>query len=411
MGFSDPTNKPYAKEQIVKLDPKKILDVGAGQGVYLDIIRQNLPEDVIVHAVEVWQPYIDQFNLNARYDKVFNQDVRTITDFDYDLVILGDILEHMTEAEALEVWNKVSNQAKHAIISMPIIHYHQEAINGNPYEVHVEEDWTTERILKAFGEIKEYKEFPVTGVFVATFENKMIPKTIWQTYKDPYEKLTDYMKDAMYSWKQYNPKYQVNYMDDAQAAQFILEEYGKEWYDLFINLPVGVMKGDLWRYMIIYSYGGIYADLDTICSRPVSSWIKNGYKMFVCPENDRDFCQWTFAASPKNPIIGSVLEYIKHKLTNPDYSKQHFVHNHTGPVAWSYGILNALNLEYGFNLIENFDLLNKSEKAKEYGLYLYGGEKWRIFHFDAVKHIYGSQKWNDGNYVQWIEDPLVKGAV
>ena len=172
MGFSDPTNKPWTQEKIIELKPTTVLDVGAGQGVYLDLIRQGLGAGVIVNAVEVWQPYIDQFNLENRYDKLFAMDVRQMTNFKYDLIILGDVLEHMSEESAVELWDNISKQAKCAIISIPIIHYHQDAINGNPYEIHIEEDWNTERVLNTFKGIVEHKEFPVTGVFIAKFDNQ-----------------------------------------------------------------------------------------------------------------------------------------------------------------------------------------------------------------------------------------------
>ena len=171
MGFSDPTNKPWTQKKIVELNPTTVLDVGAGQGVYLDLIRESLGNSVIVAAVEVWQPYIDQFNLEQRYDYLYPVDVRDLTSFNFDLVILGDILEHMPEKDAVELWDRISKEAKYAIISIPIIHYHQEALNGNPYEVHVEEDWSTSRVLEKFHSIIEHVEFPVTGVFVAKFNH------------------------------------------------------------------------------------------------------------------------------------------------------------------------------------------------------------------------------------------------
>ena len=170
MGFSDPTNKPWTQQKIVELNPKTILDVGAGQGVYLNLIRESLGDNPIVTAVEVWQPYIDQFNLENRYDYLYPLDVRELSSFEYDLVILGDVLEHMSEQDAIDLWDRISKQAKYAIISIPIIHYHQDAINGNPYEIHVDEDWNTERVLKSFHSIIEHVEFPVTGVFVAKFK-------------------------------------------------------------------------------------------------------------------------------------------------------------------------------------------------------------------------------------------------
>lgn len=50
MGFSDPTNKPWTQAKIKELNPKTVLDVGAGQGVYLNLIRESLGSDVIVSA-------------------------------------------------------------------------------------------------------------------------------------------------------------------------------------------------------------------------------------------------------------------------------------------------------------------------------------------------------------------------
>jgi mannosyltransferase OCH1-like enzyme len=237
----------------------------------------------------------------------------------------------------------------------------------------------------------------------------MIPKVIWQTYKDPFDQLQPYMLDAVNTWKILNPEYEYRYMDDSQAAQFILEEYGQEWHDLFVGLPVGVMRGDLWRYMIIYKYGGIYTDLDTECLNPINTWLNEEYEIIVCPETNLHFCQWTFAASAGNPILKSVLDTIKEKLINPTYGSPHFVHTHTGPAVWTEGIMKALDIKVD-NLIDDHLLLNSSNNAKLYKFHCYGGENWRIFHFIDVKHIYGSQKWDDGNYIQWIEDPLVRGT-
>jgi mannosyltransferase OCH1-like enzyme len=235
----------------------------------------------------------------------------------------------------------------------------------------------------------------------------MIPKIIWQTYKDSFDMLPQYMKDAAQTWRDKNPEYEWRYMDDEQAAEFILTEFGEEWHNIFINAPVGVMRGDIWRYMIIYKYGGVYADLDTECWKPISSWMMEDKDMIVCPETSEHFCQWTFAASPNHPVIKSVLDQIKLEFINPDYNAQHFVHNLTGPAVWTRGINYKLNVNVK-NLIDDYLLINSSENAKLYKFYCYGGEQWRIFHFEAVKHLYGSQTWKEG-YVQWIEDPLVKG--
>lgn len=170
MGYSDPENKPWALEKIKEIDPKTVLDCGAGAGTYLDLIKANLGYQTIVVGVEAWYPYIIKYDLEDRYDILYPIDIRDMASFQYDLVILGDILEHMPEADAVLLWNRISEEAKYALISIPIIHYEQGAINDNPYEVHVEEDWTTEKVLQKFSNIVEYKEFSQTGVFIAKFK-------------------------------------------------------------------------------------------------------------------------------------------------------------------------------------------------------------------------------------------------
>lgn len=230
----------------------------------------------------------------------------------------------------------------------------------------------------------------------------MIPKIIWQTYKYKYEDLQPYMINATETWKNLNPEYEYRYMNDIDAAKFVKQEFGNEWFNIYVNVPLGVMRGDIWRYMIIYKYGGIYADLDTICKEPVSSWIKEDCEMIICPENDVHLCQWTFAASAGHPVIKSVLDCIKEGFNKPDYSQDHFVHKLTGPAVWTKGIRKALDIPEGALLTEMDKIQLDLPKAKEYKFYSYGSEKWRIFHNQAVQHLYGSQNWHDG-YDQWIK--------
>lgn len=170
MPDSNPETKPWISEQIYKIKPKNVLDVGAGKGLYLNLLYDVLGKDnVHVTAIEIWEDYIKFFMLKMRYDNLIHDDVRNIDNFNYDLVILGDILEHMSKEDAIAIWEKVSKQAKYAIIAIPIINHPQEAINDNPYEIHVKEDWSTEEVLDSFYGIIDHAEFSVCGAFIAKF--------------------------------------------------------------------------------------------------------------------------------------------------------------------------------------------------------------------------------------------------
>jgi len=147
---------------------KSILDVGAGSGTYADALRDAGWQGTI-DAIEVWQPYIDKFDLASKYRTVYAIDARDFCEFYYDLVIFGDVLEHMPESDAVEIWTRASNQAASGVIAIPIIHYHQTALNGNPYEEHVTEDWTPEKVVSTFTGIGSSFIGSITGAFWADF--------------------------------------------------------------------------------------------------------------------------------------------------------------------------------------------------------------------------------------------------
>jgi SAM-dependent methyltransferase len=169
---SDPAGKPWTIRQIAKLSPQSVLDVGPGEGHYLEFIKSFIGDHIKVDGIEIWEPYVEKFQLDKRYDNLYVGDVRNHDNFDYDIVIFGDVLEHMAEQDAVTVWNKASLQARYGIISIPIVYHPQGVVENNPYEAHVVEDWSTKKVLDSFHGIVDYKEFGTTGVFIAKFNNE-----------------------------------------------------------------------------------------------------------------------------------------------------------------------------------------------------------------------------------------------
>ncbi len=171
MGTSDQSNQLWVVEQLQTLNLTSMLDIGAGSGTYGHVFAQHFP-NVVRNAVEAWEPHLNDFGLRDLYNTVHNVDVRQHDEFAFDIVIFGDVLEHMTKTEALAVWGKVSTQAKYALIAIPIVHYPQGALYGNPYEVHIKDDWTHEEVLDTFPEIKTFVTGTVVGSYLAKFSSE-----------------------------------------------------------------------------------------------------------------------------------------------------------------------------------------------------------------------------------------------
>lgn len=153
--------------------PKYILDVGAGCGTYSWRYRSLTPG---YHwtGIEIFEPYVTKYDLLSKYNDVVVGDAREIvkeyaqTHRRYQFCFLGDVLEHMTVLEARAVLDACRSMADITIISIPVIHYPQDAIGDNEHERHIEEDWTPERVYAELGvpAVADYEK--EIGVFVYT---------------------------------------------------------------------------------------------------------------------------------------------------------------------------------------------------------------------------------------------------
>jgi alpha 1,6-mannosyltransferase len=62
-------------------------------------------------------------------------------------------------------------------------------------------------------------------------------------------------------------------MTDEQGDSFVSEYYTNQTdiVDLFLRLPIPIIKADLFRYLVLVKKGGIYADIDVLCLKPMST--------------------------------------------------------------------------------------------------------------------------------------------
>lgn len=124
------------------------LDVGACDGKWAKLINGYL----ICDAVEVYTPNITKHGLIDKYREVFNADIRGLKYNYYDLIIFGDVLEHMTVEEAQEVLKYAKDHCRDYIVAVPYM-WHNRSHYGNPYEIHQQEDLTPENTLERYPDL------------------------------------------------------------------------------------------------------------------------------------------------------------------------------------------------------------------------------------------------------------------
>jgi mannosyltransferase OCH1-like enzyme len=142
----------------------------------------------------------------------------------------------------------------------------------------------------------------VTDVILPDVSSGMIPRVIYQTWvtKD----LPPGMTEAVRKIKDTNPDFRHELYDDADCRTFIEMNYPIEVLNAFDTLVPGAYKADLWRYCILYLYGGIYLDIKF---EPV-----NGFR-FDPTCNEEQFC---YDHSYSQPPIG-ISVYNAFMITRP----------------------------------------------------------------------------------------------
>lgn len=152
MPYSDAEGKDAALTWYEEIRPRTVIDVGAGSGTYTQVVRANSLWRGRWTAVEAWEPYVARFGLDGLYDAVVVADARRLVAPFYraDLVIAGDVLEHMPRADAVHLLGKIRAHAAHLIVSVPVLHLDQGAVYGNAYETHVDH-WTADQMRAELG--------------------------------------------------------------------------------------------------------------------------------------------------------------------------------------------------------------------------------------------------------------------
>ena len=121
--------------------PRRVLDVGPGWGKYGLACREYLDRIERLDAIEVPQGRLP--TQDAIYDRVEEADVRDHSNerfAGYDLVLLIDVVEHMTRAEGHKLLRDICTTGASIIAATPKLWFEQRDVR-NPHEEHLSH-WT-----------------------------------------------------------------------------------------------------------------------------------------------------------------------------------------------------------------------------------------------------------------------------
>ena len=189
MAFSSNEGKLFFKDWCLCFKPQKVLDIGPGAGVYSDILKEVLSENlynatrrakdgagswrevtelfengVNVTGIEIFANYASKFALNEKYSSLIIGDaVDCINDMDsdFDLIIFGDMLDHLSKDRAIQLWKKAKAKSRFLWFSLAVrlapdlAWYKGYSQTPEEYQINIYEKqlykWGFDELLAEFG--------------------------------------------------------------------------------------------------------------------------------------------------------------------------------------------------------------------------------------------------------------------
>ena len=191
-------------------------------------------------------------------------------------------------------------------------------------------------------------------------QQRKIPRIVHQTYWSR-EGIPDELRKISETWKSMNPEYEYKFYDDKACFNFVEHEF-PEYYDAYVNLPKNVERSDFFRILVVLKEGGVYADMDAGCVKPIDTFISPTDALVVGWENEcatderaysrhfarkRQITNWVFAGAPGHPALREMANHVR------EHANAQFMNNtnrntleKTGPGAFTDAIMHAYWEDY-----------------------------------------------------------------
>jgi hypothetical protein len=116
--------------------------------------------------------------------------------------------------------------------------------------------------------------------------NCRIIHQIWFNFKDPnvVSSIPEKYVNMCQSWKEMNPKW-VYVIWNEKIANVLIDTYYPQYKDLYNSFPKPIFRVDFIRFCFLHRYGGVYADTDAKCIKPLDNLLKK-YTQEIGLSND-----------------------------------------------------------------------------------------------------------------------------
>ncbi|KAI9006038.1 nucleotide-diphospho-sugar transferase [Gaertneriomyces semiglobifer] len=165
----------------------------------------------------------------------------------------------------------------------------------------------TEEYEKAVQFIAETEKMLAWGP-VTRKEDMIIPPIIHHIVINMKTEVPETWVAAREACMQLHPDWTFMYWDDQRAVDFIRKEHG--WFlETWQSYKYPIQKADSLRYLVLYTYGGTYLDMDLQCRRPLDAFRKFP---FVAPAaHPVGISNGFMMTAPAHPFIEQLIQNLQ----------------------------------------------------------------------------------------------------
>lgn len=417
----------------------KVLDVGPGQGTYGKLLYEL---GYNIDAVEVWDPYISEYKLWEYYGNVHIADIREFNWSEYDFIILGDVLEHLTAEEGQKLISDIAMARKQCLVAIPYMMEQDGEKYGNTYETHLQADLTKEVMAERYPTLDLLYANEHYGYYVS---KKVVDKAFVLYATEAYydivtacvHSLTTFSQHPVFVYMLNSDKKvprattirwncDIDPIEYNTKDQFYINRTDDRIYNILIQRPLIVID------CLKYADTVMYVDSDSVATPFVDLVFKypvSEYPLFTSSIYDQMFlngkgdlekyiCELLAIKRGRYIQTGyflasvSCLKFLKewaNMCTHPtilkDFKKYAPFHEETvaNAVRWKYEIDQSLPLIYTNASLDVLENIDKYEFGKEhwewfklpnnkYELFFYHGEKRPDVMYKMISKLKGNKR-------------------
>lgn len=204
---------------------------------------------------------------------------------------------------------------------------------------------------------------PLRRLTAPTFPREdRIPRLLHQTFRT--RELRPELAASVDAMRRRNPGWEYRFYEDADVADYILQNYGSDFLAYFqaLNPKYAAAKADLFRYLVMYRDGGVYLDIKSHATRPLDEVLAPSDQFLLShwPDDGEgqhsawglhaelrgvpggEYQQWFIVAAPGHPFMKATIEAVLRNIRS--YSPlthsigKPAVLRTTGPIAYTRAI-------------------------------------------------------------------------